>query len=60
MLYALAAKSPNAFVDVKLGSNAIYKVPRCRARRGYDLASGLGSPRADSVASHLPARGAAR
>jgi subtilase family serine protease len=55
LLYALAAKSPAAFVDVKLGDNAIYDVPCCRARPGYDLASGLGSPRADGIASRLPA-----
>jgi kumamolisin len=55
MLYALAAQSPDAFLDVTLGGNAIYKVPCCQARVGYDLASGLGSPRADNVANHLPA-----
>jgi subtilase family serine protease len=56
LLYALAAQSPAAFVDVTLGGNAIYKVPCCQARPGYDLASGLGSPRADRIANHLPAR----
>jgi hypothetical protein len=57
LLYSLATKSPTAFVDVTLGSNEIYNVPCCRARGGYDLASGLGSPRADGIAEHLPARG---
>jgi subtilase family serine protease len=55
LLYALAAKSPAAFMDVTIGSNAIYDVACCRARGGYDLATGLGSPRADSIAASLPA-----
>jgi kumamolisin len=56
LLYATAAKFPSAFADVTLGNNAIYdNVPCCDARAGYDLASGLGSPRADGVAAHLPA-----
>ena len=54
LLYSTATKYPSSFVDVTLGGNAIYNVPCCKARAGYDLASGLGSPRADGVASHLP------
>jgi subtilase family serine protease len=50
-LYFVASKHPEAFVDIRLGSNAIYKVPCCAARPGYDLASGLGSPLADRIAS---------
>jgi kumamolisin len=57
LLYSTATKSPTAFVDITLGSNAIYKVPCCRARDGYDLASGLGSPRVDRIAEHLPTGG---
>jgi subtilase family serine protease len=57
LLYSTATKSPAAFVDITLGSNAIYKVPCCRARDGFDLASGLGSPRADRIAEHLPTGG---
>ena len=58
LLYAMATRYPTAFVDVTLGSNAIYDaVPCCRARGGYDLASGLGSPRADTIAGHLLGRG---
>jgi subtilase family serine protease len=58
LLYALAANFPTAFVDITLGGNAIYKtVACCQARPGYDLASGLGSPRADSIADHLPGHG---
>jgi subtilase family serine protease len=58
LLYSVAATYPSAFVDVLLGSNAIYgTAPCCRARAGYDLASGLGSPRADAIAGHLPGHG---
>jgi subtilase family serine protease len=53
LLYSLAARYPAALIDVTLGSNAIYDVPCCQARAGYDLASGLGSPLADSIADHL-------
>jgi subtilase family serine protease len=57
LLYATAAKFPTTFVDITLGGNAIYNVPCCQARDGFDLASGLGSPRADGIADHLPAHG---
>jgi subtilase family serine protease len=54
LLYSKAAKDPTAFNDITLGSNAIYdNAACCRARSGYDLASGIGSPRADSIADHL-------
>jgi kumamolisin len=57
LLYATAAKFPSSFVDVTLGGNAIYDVSCCQAGPGYDLASGIGSPRADGIAEHLPAPG---
>jgi tripeptidyl-peptidase-1 len=57
LLYSTATKFPAAFVDVTVGNNAIFDVPCCRARSGYDLASGLGSPRADGIADHLPSGG---
>ena len=57
LLYATAKSAPAAFVDITLGSNAIYRSAACcRARGGYDLASGLGSPLADAIAARLPAR----
>jgi subtilase family serine protease len=56
LLYSIAAKNPSAFVDITLGENAIFSVPCCSARVGYDLASGLGSPLADSIATDLPGR----
>ena len=54
LLYAIAGKDPSTFVDVTLGSNAIFDVPCCITRPGYDLATGLGSPLADAVAAALP------
>lgn len=57
LLYSTARRFPSAFIDVTLGNNAIYDVSCCRARPGYDLASGLGSPRADGIAAHLPGGG---
>jgi hypothetical protein len=57
LMYTTATKFPSTFWDITLGDNAIYDVPCCQARAGYDLASGLGSPRADGIANHLPARG---
>ncbi|MDX6424634.1 MAG: hypothetical protein QOD52_39 [Gaiellaceae bacterium] len=54
LLYSMAATDPAAFVDVTLGSNAIFAgASCCRARSGYDLASGLGSPLADAIANDL-------
>jgi subtilase family serine protease len=54
LLYATATSHPGAFDDITLGNNEIYNVPCCGSRPGYDLASGLGSPRADGIAEHLP------
>jgi kumamolisin len=56
LLYSMAADKPGAFIDVTLGSNALFDVSCCDARRGYDLASGLGSPLANIVALNLPAK----
>jgi kumamolisin len=53
LLYAIAERDASAFVDVTLGSNAIFDVSCCSARPGYDLATGLGSPLADAVAAAL-------
>ena len=54
LLYSLAQSNPNAFTDITLGNNKIFDVSCCDARPGYDLASGIGSPRADAVADALP------
>jgi kumamolisin len=55
LLYALAARSPQAFVDIAQGTNSLFGHRCCRAKPGYDLATGLGSPLADQVAALLGA-----
>jgi kumamolisin len=58
LLYSTAATDPSAFVDVTLGSNALFAgASCCRARLGYDLASGIGSPLADVIAANLISHG---
>jgi kumamolisin len=53
LLYSLAASSPQAFLDIATGSNSLFGMPCCSAAPGYDLATGLGSPRADQIAALL-------
>jgi kumamolisin len=57
LLYATAKRNPEAFLDVTVGSNALFGGSCCPARPGYDLATGWGSPLANTVASLLGARG---
>ncbi len=56
LLYSLVASDPSAFLDITVGGNDLFQVGCCNARVGYDLASGLGSPLADQIASALAAR----
>jgi tripeptidyl-peptidase I len=56
LLYSLAASTPAAFLDITVGTNDLFSAGCCAARKGYDLASGLGSPLADQVAAALAAR----
>jgi kumamolisin len=58
LLYTMAKNSPQAFVDVTQGTNALFGGSCCPARTGYDLATGWGSPVAGQVAALLPTRGA--
>jgi kumamolisin len=55
LLYSLARRQPQAFIDVTLGTNALFGGSSYPARPGYDLATGWGSPLANVVASLLPA-----
>jgi subtilase family serine protease len=57
LLYVMAQRSPQAFLDITTGSNAVFGGSCCTSGSGYDMASGLGSPRADQVASLLASRG---
>ena len=57
LLYATAKRNPEAFLDITTGSNALFGGPCCPARPGFDLATGWGSPMANTVAGLLGARG---
>jgi len=56
LLYWLERHRPGALYDVVSGNNRYDRhAPGHRARRGYDLASGVGVPRFDRIAALLPA-----
>jgi subtilase family serine protease len=57
LIYATAKRNPEAFLDVTVGTNALFGGSCCPARPGYDLATGWGSPMANSVAGLLGNRG---
>ena len=56
LLYLLSQRSSEAFLDITQGSNALFGGSCCAAGGGYDMASGLGSPRADQIAGLLATR----
>jgi subtilase family serine protease len=61
LFYYLASHRPKALWDVIRGNNGFFrKVPAHHAKRGYDLASGLGVPQFAQVARVLPAPARAR
>ena len=53
LLYAIAARNPEAFYDITSGTISMFGGRCCKAGPGYDLATGLGSPRADQIAALL-------
>jgi hypothetical protein len=58
LFYYLARCHRSAFWDVIRGDNGFFaRVPAHVARRGYDLASGLGVPQFAEVARLMPAAG---
>ena len=58
LLYWLRRHHPNALYDIVSGNNRYKRrIPGHRARRGYDLASGLGAPRFDRIARLVPPPG---
>jgi kumamolisin len=58
LLYWLRRHRPGTIFDIVSGDNRYTpKVPGHRAKRGYDLASGVGVPRFDRIIRALPARG---
>ena len=55
LFYSLPATSPDSFFDIVSGNNGFDpKVPGINAVPGYDMASGLGVPRFDRLATALP------
>ncbi|HEY2770870.1 MAG TPA: protease pro-enzyme activation domain-containing protein [Solirubrobacteraceae bacterium] len=55
LFYFLARRVPRSRFDVVAGNNRyLHKVKGHRAKRGYDLASGLGVPRFAQLAAALP------
>jgi kumamolisin len=53
LLYSLAPRNPQAFLDITSGSNSLFGGKCCSAGPGFDQATGLGSPLADEVAALL-------
>jgi Pro-kumamolisin, activation domain len=55
LFYTLVRAGPGTMFDVVSGANGyLRKVPARRAKRGYDLASGLGVPQFARLAARLP------
>ena len=54
LLYSIAQHTPAAFDDITTGNDVIFSgVNCCTAKPGFDLASGLGSPLANQIATQL-------
>jgi subtilase family serine protease len=53
-LYWIHTQTPSDFRDITVGTNQVFgNVSCCSAAKGFDLASGLGSPLADEIAKNL-------
>jgi kumamolisin len=57
LLYSLAKSTPQSFLDITQGTNALFGGSCCPTRPGFDLATGWGSPMANVVAASLTTRG---
>jgi len=58
LFYGLDKRAPETFKDIVNGNNQFRKrVAGFRAKRGYDLTTGLGVPQFAALASRLPAPG---
>lgn len=55
LLYALGEQASPSLLDITLGTNDMFSVGCCPATPGYDLATGWGSPLAQSLSSTLAA-----
>ena len=56
LLYSLGSGS-DSIRDITQGNNDLYDQGCCEAGKGYDLATGLGSPRLNRLYDNLPAPG---
>jgi kumamolisin len=54
LLYSIHAHTASAFRDITVGTNQVFSnVSCCPAAKGFDLASGLGSPLANEIVKQL-------
>ena len=54
LLYSIAKDAPESFLDITVGTNTVFSgVSCCKAAKGFDMASGLGSPLADLIVTQL-------
>jgi hypothetical protein len=54
LLYSIARSNSSSFLDITIGDNIVFDtVSCCKATEGYDMASGLGSPLANQIVTHL-------
>jgi subtilase family serine protease len=54
LLYSIAHNSTGSVLDITTGNNIVFSgVNCCQAKPGFDLASGLGSPLANQIATQL-------
>jgi subtilase family serine protease len=51
VIHTTARSNPGAFINITQGGNALFGGSCCPGRRGYDLATGLGSPKANQIAA---------
>jgi hypothetical protein len=54
LLYYIHTHTSSAFRDITVGNNQVFSnVSCCSAAKGFDLASGLGSPLASKIVEQL-------
>jgi subtilase family serine protease len=54
LLYYIAKHAPKSFLDITTGTNSVFSnVSCCSATKGYDEATGLGSPFANLIVGQL-------
>jgi kumamolisin len=54
LLYSIAHHTSGSLLDITIGNNTVFSgVNCCQAKPGFDLATGLGSPLANQIATQL-------